>query len=142
MNVARAVLVTALLAGVVVLGGATAAHACSCRLDPESVAHADLAFIGHTTQSPDVLPGGVDSRYTFSIDQVIHGAGIGRVDVVSANQDSACGVIFIARRRYVVVADRGLDGTLRTGLCSGTTRATRAVLDGLKDADLSLAEWW
>jgi hypothetical protein len=57
--------------------------------------------------------------FTLSVDGELKGDVDATADVVTPRESASCGVDLQVGERYLVIADRE-DGTLRTGLCSGT----------------------
>jgi hypothetical protein len=120
-----------LAVGLVVLGNAPGAWACSCvgyatarEARQAHYAGADLVFAGEARSSHDANPGGIQGsgdpiEWTFRVDSVQKGHA-SRPQIVSTARDSAsCGFTFTVGTRYQVFADKhGIGYT--TSLCGGT----------------------
>lgn len=129
--------VGALLAAVVVLGGAQPAAACICvPFGSELVAEADVVFTGSLDP-----PRRTDDRlqpYLFEVDQVFKGEAHARQWVVA--DDYGCGTPFDTPGSYLVLAEgerSGVDdataiaGVLYTNDCLGTELLDGGVPDRL-----------
>lgn len=128
---AGGVLVTAAVAGVVLLGGTDRALACSCvpADATTALARADVAFAGTAVavEAPGPATTGAPVVWTFSVDTVVKGAADVAQRVVTPRQSATCGYAFEIGRRYLVLAGTtdGVEGAhLATGLCSGTHEVT------------------
>ncbi len=121
-------LVTA--AGVIVSTSDRAAWACTCADQPPATLArlADVVFTGTVSslapvepevEGPDVVVESVAA--SFRVEQVFKGDVDPETTVTTFKRSASCGYPFAESRRYTVFADAE-GGSLRTGLCSGTTR--------------------
>lgn len=133
-------LVAALLglggAAVVVVGIASPASACSCAVGPpEDRAAADAlyaaagaVFTGRLVDrdEPGVGLDGVSSSgdlatVTFAVDTVYKGRVAPRQDVLTPQSGASCGLELNGEGPFLMFAEQGADGALRSYLCSGNT---------------------
>lgn len=125
-TIAAAALVVPLL----MLAAPPEALACSCAPAelPEQVERSDVVFTGRVVERSEPsspLPSSADRvTWTFDVDRVGKGGADDPQQIASARSEASCGVEFVVGRTYLVVADAGPDGTLTTGLCSGTHAVT------------------
>jgi hypothetical protein len=122
-----------LLTGVVVLGGASAAHACSCvpRTHREELAEAAAVFTGELTS---LVParvedlGLVEHAFRFEVDEVFRGQVGPTAEVLSLLGSAACGLDARVGQRWFVIADRDErhPDELVTSYCTATQRLTGA----------------
>jgi hypothetical protein len=116
---------------------ASPAAACTCaaRGTGAQVSATDVVFVGTLTDSEqdgDDTSGTVS--YTFDVDDVYKGDAISPVQVTTGVQGSACGLPDLrVRREYVVFAFAADGDELGTGSCSGTTKATPALVSRLTE---------
>lgn len=114
--------VLAMVAGFLVLGGGTAAHACKCvvREPAELVRDADVVFTGTVTdvRVDEPMQGGGQVTATLRADRVIKGPREAVFVVTTRADGAACGYAFGEGTRHLVHAERQ-DGALTTSLCSG-----------------------
>jgi hypothetical protein len=115
----RALLAGLLLTGVLVLGGASAAHACTCApVRPnEQLDEAALVFTGTVVDVDETAYWRNTTWYRFAVDQVFKGDSAREVELRTAASGSSCGFEFEDDRRYLVYASAHR-GALTTGLCS------------------------
>ena len=123
----RALLVGLVLTGVFVLGGQSAAHACSCApaTPAEQMAEADAVFTGELTS---VTPVRVDDiglyehAFRFDVDEVFGGSVGPTAEVLSTLGGTGCGLDAQVGQRWVVVASREVSHPedLTTGYCTET----------------------
>ena len=107
-----------LLAGVLALGSAGAAQACSCvpATAAEQLGRADVGFIGQVTKVESA--GDNEARTTFRIVTPLKGKP-GRTVVVRHRTSSpACGVSYKVGARRLVLARKQAGGEVSTSLCS------------------------
>jgi len=99
----------------------------------------DAVFLGRVTRITgfkEAVDGGIPGerhaylRVRFEVQAAFRGVQGREVEVVTNASGSMCGYGFERNETYVVYADRSpLDGSLHTGLCSGTKRAAAAKAD-------------
>jgi hypothetical protein len=143
-------LLAALLLGVLAGGAGPVGRvaACSCMaLGPaETLAIADLGFVGVVAGTDDPVDGpiigGADPvTYTFFVEEALKGdvAAGEAVLVTSARDGAACGQVFGVGQRWRVLAT-GAGGRLRTGSCSGNQLlAERAPIPAIASSPASPA---
>jgi hypothetical protein len=109
------------------------AHACSCSVQTAEQAfeHADAVFEGRVTEVTEpagengVVSGADPVRITLSVVRAFKGAATETVELLTSASSAACGFGFEKDQSYLVYANE-TDGSLRTGLCSGTKRVEDA----------------
>lgn len=115
--------------GVIVLGHQPGAWACSCVggiTDEQYFRDAEAVFAGAavTREDPNASSptqsSGDPIAWTFDVDSVQKGRVDDPQKVTTARDGATCGYAFEAGTRYQVFAGREADGTLSTGICSGT----------------------
>src|SRR4249920_3220105 len=84
--------VVPVLAFLLVVAGAQAAHACSCLIgDPRDALHrSDGAFVGTLVERTEVDP--QTSIFTFEVETAVKGTVGAEVDVRSASNGASCGL--------------------------------------------------
>jgi hypothetical protein len=107
-----------LLAFMLVLTTAQAAHACSCALgDPRDALHrADGAFVGTLVERIEVDD--QTSIFTFEVETAVKGTLGAEVDVRSASNGVSCGLEVGFGQRIGLFLDTADDGAWASGLCS------------------------
>lgn len=111
VRVVLASLAAVLVAGMVVVGDASAAHACSCIAErpAQQAAEADAVFAGELIS---VTPARVDDSglyqhaFRFDVDEVFVGPVGPTAEVLSSLGGAACGIEPAIGQRWVVVASR------------------------------------
>lgn len=125
---ARRIPALALIVTVLLIGVPGVCLACSCLVatDEEHFARADVVFTGHAVERRDANAGNPFQssadpvHWTFDTGSVQKGAVDGDAVVSTPRNEASCGFTFVEGRRYQVFANRAEDGSLETGLCSGT----------------------
>jgi hypothetical protein len=129
------VVVAATLLLVLTVGWWTAAPAgaCTCMqwTDQQAFDQAHAVFVGEVTHQ---VPGDQVVTHVFQVDEVFKGSIGETEDVLTAQNEAACGIGFEPRTSYVVFARRGgLPGTdqdegrLVASLCGGTRPASSGI---------------
>jgi hypothetical protein len=119
VRVVRLLTTTLVLACLVVLGGSTTAHACTCdmRSPAEERADVDLIFTGTLTSVVGLGSTTNVAYQRFAVDQVYKGVAAREVELKTSSQAGACAPGFAEERRYLVYAYR-YRGALTTGSCA------------------------
>lgn len=125
--------------GIVLIGAAEPAGACSCApwTDEEAIEHADAAFSGTLVEVSSTTEGGVSSadpeRFVFDVHDVFKGEVMETQTVVTPRSGASCGLEISGPGPHLVFAydDSQLtpgagEHELHSHLCSGT----RALADG------------
>jgi hypothetical protein len=110
--------VVSVLAFLLVVAGAQAAHACSCLFgDPRDALHrSDGAFVGTLVERTEVDQ--QTSIFTFEVETALKGSLGAEVDVRSASNGASCGLEVEFGRRIGLFLDVADDGAWVSGLCS------------------------
>lgn len=131
-----------LIVGLVVLGSAERAAACSCAVvsDQEAVANADAVFIGTLvdiiTPTGSAVSSADPERFVFDVDEVFKGEVSERQSVVTARDGASCGLeisgpgpfVVFARTESDGITTGAVDGQLYSNLCSGTRPLSNGAL--------------
>src|SRR4249920_660317 len=106
------------LAFVLVVVAAQAAHACSCAPgDPRDALHrSDGAFVGTLVERTEVDD--QTSIFTFEIESAVKGTLGAEVDVHSASNGASCGLEVGFGQRIGLLLDTADDGAWTSGLCA------------------------
>src|SRR6185436_6580992 len=106
------------LAFLLVVAGAQAAHACSCLIgDPRDALHrSDGAFVGTLVERPEVDE--QTSIFTFEVETAVKGTIGPEVDVRSASNGASCGLEVEFGQRVGLLLDAADDGAWTSGLCA------------------------
>ena len=110
--------VVPVLAFLLVVAGAQAAHACSCLIgDPRDALHrSDGAFVGTLVERTEVDE--QTSIFTFEVETAVKGTFGAEVDVRSASNGASCGLEVDFGQRIGLFLDAADDGAWTSGLCS------------------------
>ncbi|MBL8232218.1 MAG: carboxypeptidase regulatory-like domain-containing protein [Bryobacterales bacterium] len=95
---------------------------CSClaeKLPCRSLLAAEVVFTGRVEAVEPVDASGRESRYTFQVTRDIVRASSPTVEVSAGNDGGMCGIRFKKGEEYLIFAS-GIDGVLKTDLCSGS----------------------
>ena len=117
------------VAGAVALGAPEAAHACSCmpwKGPIPAMESSSAVFLG-TVEAKAEVKGefGNEHVYTVTVEKRWKGEVEGQVEVRTADNSAACGIVMETGTRYLVFAS-GQPGQLSTGLCSYTKTEAQA----------------
>src|SRR6185295_7995655 len=110
--------VVSVLALLLVVAGAQAAHACSCLIgDPRDALHrSDGAFVGTLVERTEVDD--QTSIFTFEVETAVKGMIGAEVDVRSASNGASCGLEVEFGQRIGLLLGTDEDGAWISNLCS------------------------
>src|SRR4029079_893335 len=110
--------VVSVLAFLLVVAGAQAAHACSCLIgDPRDALHrSDGAFVGTLVERTEVDQ--QTAIFTFEVETAVKGTIGAEIDVRSASNGASCGLEVEFGQQVGLLLDAADDGAWMSSLCA------------------------